>query len=91
MILGLYVLSICANPLAQIRSSDKSVLLTDKGDILARWAEHFNELLKRQSLISVEAIASILQLPVKADLAELPNSAETESTRTNHFRESTRR
>ena len=59
-----------------VRSSDQSTLLTEKADILARWVEHFNSVLNRESTISEEAIASLPQLPVKESMADLPTSAE---------------
>ena len=51
-------------------------MLTEKTDILARWAEHFSSVLNRESTISDEAIASLPVLPVKESLADPPTSAE---------------
>ena len=59
-----------------VRSFDQSTLLTEKTDILARWAEHFSSVLNRESTISDEAIASLPLLPVKESLADPPTSAE---------------
>lgn len=54
-------------------SSDGSTLLTDRPDILKRWAEHFQAVLIRQSQINMEAIASLPQQDI--DLAlDLPPS-----------------
>ena len=59
-----------------VRSADQTILLTDKRDILSRWAEHFNSLLNRHSEISDEAIDSLPQLPPDDSLANLPTGAE---------------
>ncbi|XP_078593825.1 uncharacterized protein LOC144871797 [Branchiostoma floridae x Branchiostoma japonicum] len=59
-----------------VRSSDQSSLLTQKADILARWAEHFSSVLNRESTMASEAIASLPQLPTKHSMADPPNSTE---------------
>ena len=51
-------------------------LLTDKDEILARWAGHFNSLLNRQSHNSDEGIEDIPQLPMTEKLDMEPNRAE---------------
>ncbi|XP_076447193.1 uncharacterized protein LOC143284443 [Babylonia areolata] len=61
-----------------VRASDQTTLLTDKKDILARWAEHFNTLLNRDSSVSDEAIAALPQLPVNDSLAAPPTKIETQ-------------
>ena len=61
-----------------VRASDQTTLLTDKKDILAHWAEHFNTLLNKDSSISDEAVASLPQLPVNDLLAAPPTKAETQ-------------
>jgi len=53
-----------------VRTSDQSTLLTEKTDILARWAEHFKSVLNRDSTISEEAIASLPQLQMKESLSD---------------------
>ena len=51
--------------------ADGTTLLTDKAEILARWAEHFNSLRHKQSDISDEAIE-----PMTEELDIGPNRAE---------------
>ena len=41
---------------ASLLSADGSTLLTDKDDILKRWAEHFNSVLNRPSSVNDNAI-----------------------------------
>ena len=65
-----------ANGSTPILKSDSTTLLTDKGEILARWAEHFNSLLNRQSIISDKAIDGTPQLPVMEGLGIEPSNAE---------------
>ena len=47
-----------------IQNSDESSLLTDKGKILERWAEHFKNVLNFSSIVSDEALDEFVQLPV---------------------------
>ena len=47
-----------------IPNANESSLLTDKGKILERWAEHFNNVLNFSSIVSDEALDEIVQLPV---------------------------
>ncbi|BHF74438.1 hypothetical protein SprV_0501752400 [Sparganum proliferum] len=54
-----------------------STLLTDKAQILQRWAEHFIGVLNRPSTISDAAIARLPQVDTKADLDLLPSFRET--------------
>ena len=49
-------------------SADGSTLITDKNDILERWAEHFDCVLNRPSSINDEAIQRLPQVPVNPDL-----------------------
>ena len=60
---------------APIRSSDGKTLHTDKAAILTRWAEHFNTLLNRPSLMSEEALNAIPQRQVLKEL-DLPPSLD---------------
>ena len=57
-----------------IKTADQSTLLTDKADILARWAEHFEKLLNRESQMCEEAIEALPQLPVKDTIADPPTA-----------------
>ena len=61
-----------------IKSADQSTLLTDKADILVRWAEHFEKLLNRESQMCEEAIEALPQLPVKDTIADPPTIEEVE-------------
>lgn len=54
-----------------VRSTDGEKLLTDKAEILTRWAEHFNCLLNRPSSMSEEALDAIPQRQILKDL-DLP-------------------
>jgi len=60
-----------------IRASDQTTLLTDKSDILARWAEHFNALLNRDLSICDETITALPQLPENNSLVDPAANEET--------------
>ena len=55
---------------------DNDKLLTDKKEILKRWAEHFNSLLNHDSSMCNDAINSISQHPILQVLDELPSLQE---------------
>ena len=59
-------------------SADGGCLITDKEKLLERWAEHFNGILNRPSVINEEAIARLPQVPVNSTLDEAPSIAEVE-------------
>lgn len=61
------------NAIAPVRSADGSTLLKEKGEILARWAEHFKELLNRDMPIDSSALD---ELPTHPGLPE-PDSVLT--------------
>ena len=61
-------------------SADGNVLITDKKKVLNRWAEHFNCVLNRPLTINEEAIARLLQVPIKHSLADVATEAEIEKT-----------
>ena len=61
-----------------ILSSDGS-LLTDRGDIIKRWAEHFQNVLNRESHVDNDVIDSIPQRPILDHLAADPSIAEVNS------------
>nr|VZI46790.1 unnamed protein product [Spirometra erinaceieuropaei] len=60
---------------APLLSADGSTLLTEKTQILQRWAEHFGGVLNRPSVISDAAIARLPQLETNVDL-DLPPSLQ---------------
>ena len=63
--------------LAPLRTADGDTLLTNKDDVLKRWAEHFNNLLNRPSTVDNAAIDEIPQHPMQEQLSSPPNLAET--------------
>nr|VZH96743.1 unnamed protein product [Spirometra erinaceieuropaei] len=62
---------------APLLSADGSTLLTEKTQILKRWAEHFRGVLNRPSAISDAAIARLPQVETNADLDLPPSLQET--------------
>nr|VZI30843.1 unnamed protein product [Spirometra erinaceieuropaei] len=58
-------------------SADGSTLLTEKTQILQRWAEHFRGVLNRPSVISDAAIARLPQVETNVDLDLPPSLQET--------------
>nr|VZI44769.1 unnamed protein product [Spirometra erinaceieuropaei] len=58
-------------------SADGSTLLTEKTQILKRWAEHFQGVLNRPSVISDAAIARLPQVETNVDLDLSPSLQET--------------
>ncbi|BHF59291.1 hypothetical protein SprV_0100224800 [Sparganum proliferum] len=60
---------------APILSADGNTLLTEKTQILQRWAEHFRGVLNRPSTISDAAIARLPQVETNVDL-DLPPSLQ---------------
>jgi len=54
-----------------------TTLIKEPSGITARWAEHFNQLLNRQSTISEDALAEIPQSPTIAALEDKPSVEET--------------
>nr|VZI09470.1 unnamed protein product [Spirometra erinaceieuropaei] len=72
--------AVCGPPTkdtAPLLSADCSTLLTEKTQILQRWAEHFQGFLKRPSAISDAAIARLPQVETNADLDRPPSLQET--------------
>ena len=57
-------------------SADGSSLLTDKKQILERWAEHFDNMLNRPAAINNKAIARFPQLGTNQELDIPPSSEE---------------
>ena len=55
-------------------SADGSTLLTDKKQILERWADHFNSVLNRPAAINDEAIARLPQLAINQELDAPPSN-----------------
>nr|VZI30939.1 unnamed protein product [Spirometra erinaceieuropaei] len=62
---------------APLLSADGSTLLTEKTQILQRWAEHFRGVLNRPSVISDAAIARLSQVDTNVDLDLPPSLQET--------------
>ena len=58
-------------------SADGTSLLTDKEDILNRWAEHFDGVLNWPSSVNDEAINRLTQVECNPLLDELPTISET--------------
>ncbi|BHF71009.1 hypothetical protein SprV_0401406300 [Sparganum proliferum] len=56
---------------APLLSVDGSTLLTEKTQILQRWAEHFRDVLNRPTAISDAAIARLPQVETNVDI-DLP-------------------
>lgn len=61
-----------------IYKADGTTLLTDKGQILNRWAEHFETVLNRPSEINEEAINRLPQTEINEDLDNPPTLPEIE-------------
>ena len=61
-----------------IHSSDNT-LLTDRDEILKRWAEHFDSILNRQAEVDDNVINEIPQRPVLQELSGAPALAEVET------------
>ena len=59
-------------------SADGSTLLTDKKQILERWAEHFDNMLNRPAAINDKAIARFPQLATNQEL-DIPLSMQATS------------
>ncbi|BHF77929.1 hypothetical protein SprV_0602103900 [Sparganum proliferum] len=62
---------------APLLSADGSTLLTERTQILQRWAEHFRGVLNRPSAISDAAIDRLPQVETNADLDLPPSLQET--------------
>ncbi|BHF68763.1 hypothetical protein SprV_0301180400 [Sparganum proliferum] len=62
---------------APFLSADGHTLLTEKSQILQRWAEHFRGVLNRPSAISDAAIARLAQVEINVDLDLPPSLQET--------------
>nr|VZI32244.1 unnamed protein product [Spirometra erinaceieuropaei] len=60
---------------APLLSADGSTLLTEKTQILQRWAEHFQGVLNRPSVFSDAAIARLSQVEANVDI-DLPPSLQ---------------
>jgi hypothetical protein len=60
-----------------ILDASGATLLTDRDQILKRWAEHFDGVLNRPSSINEEAINQLPQVAVNTSLDDLPSFEET--------------
>ena len=59
-------------------NADGSTLITDKNEILKRWAEHFDGVLNRPSAINDEAIQRLPQVAINQALAIPPSQNEVD-------------
>ncbi|XP_076041849.1 uncharacterized protein LOC143025728 [Oratosquilla oratoria] len=62
-------------PIHPVRGAD-GTLITGKSAILARWAEHYQELLNRHTPVDPSFIQNVPELPVLEELDELPTIQE---------------
>ncbi|KAL8606835.1 hypothetical protein ACOMHN_036473 [Nucella lapillus] len=53
---------------SNLLSANSSTLLTDKKQILERWAKHFDSVLNRPAVINDEAIARLPQVAINTEL-----------------------
>ncbi|BHF64754.1 hypothetical protein SprV_0200776100 [Sparganum proliferum] len=60
---------VCGSDSASLLSADGSTLLTEKMQILQRWAEQFRGVLNRPSAISDAAIDRLPQVETNVDLS----------------------
>ena len=60
-----------------IMSADGTTRITNRSEILNRWAEHFHDVLTRPSTISLAALDEVTQHPIIHELEARPNIAET--------------
>jgi len=67
-----------ASGTSPLLSADGSTLLTDREQILDRWAEHFNSVLNRPSTINDEAITRLPQVEINKGLDDPPSATEVE-------------
>jgi hypothetical protein len=65
-----------ASGTSPLLSADGATVITDKGDILKRWAEHFDSILNRPSLINNDAIDRVPQIPPNMALDTVPTHEE---------------
>nr|KAI8740239.1 LINE-1 retrotransposable element ORF2 protein [Biomphalaria glabrata] len=71
------------NVSSPIFSADGNKLLTDKEDILVRWAKHFSTILNCPSSISAETIACMEEVPINHSLADPPQLNEVMAAKSN--------
>ncbi|KAL8606716.1 hypothetical protein ACOMHN_055391 [Nucella lapillus] len=57
-------------------SADGSTLLTDKKQILERWAKHFDSMLNQPAVINDEAIARLPKVVINTELNAQPSYQE---------------
>ena len=55
-------------------------LLTDRNDIIKRWAQHFSNVLNRESIVNNEVIDSLPQRPVMEALSVNPTMPEVKKS-----------
>ncbi|KAI8490084.1 hypothetical protein Bbelb_321540 [Branchiostoma belcheri] len=59
-----------------VRSADGTTLITEKSAILARWAEHYRQLLNRHTEVDERVLDDIPKLPDMDSLDNLPTTEE---------------
>lgn len=62
-----------------VRSADRTTLITEKSEVLARWAEHYCELLNRHTPTDPQFADSIPELPIMRELDDTPSLIEVRS------------
>ncbi|KAL8601623.1 hypothetical protein ACOMHN_003889 [Nucella lapillus] len=65
-----------SSPLDPLLYSVQTALLTDKKQILERWAEHFDSVLNRPAVINDEAIARLPQVAINTEFDAQPSHKE---------------
>ncbi|KAI8778447.1 cytochrome P450 2D20 [Biomphalaria glabrata] len=59
-------------------NADGTILLTEKEEILKRWAEHFEKVLNTPSIINEAAIDRLQQVPKNEKMDDPPTLKETD-------------
>ena len=59
-----------------VRGADGRTLITDKTEILSRWAEHYRDLLNRFAPMDPSFAESLSELPLMEDLDKVPTLVE---------------
>jgi len=60
----------------QLLATDNKFILTDKQDILIRWAAHFQTLLNNTTVADEEVVNQITQSPINTELDVCPSFSE---------------
>ncbi|KAK4302108.1 hypothetical protein Pmani_025795 [Petrolisthes manimaculis] len=65
-----------SNSFCPTRSADGSTLITEKSEILGRWAEHYEDLLNRSNPIDPTFLNNLPDLPAMQELDTIPSRQE---------------